>query len=118
MLARPSQAPLLSDLLALIKGYRSLPFGQSREVERGDGHGCRDIQRLHIAAEGDGKSSSGLGADLRGQTSAFIPDRERQLLRRLANLVDRNGLASSRFCGEDLTALLEQTGQPLLLRVR
>lgn len=42
----------------------SFPFGKSREVECGDGHGRRNIEGFYVAAEGDGESSGGLSADL------------------------------------------------------
>jgi len=41
-------------------GPASFPFGKSREVKRGDGHGRRHIEGFYVAAEGDGKSSGGL----------------------------------------------------------
>ena len=45
-------------------GSGSFPFGKSREVECGNGHGRRNIEGFYVAAEGDGKSSGGLPADL------------------------------------------------------
>jgi hypothetical protein len=44
-------------------GRGSFPFGESRKVERGNGHCCRNIEGFYVAAEGDGKSSGGLLAD-------------------------------------------------------
>ena len=41
-----------------------VPFGKSRKVECGDGHGRRNIEGFYVAAEGDGKSSGSLLADL------------------------------------------------------
>lgn len=45
-------------------GSGSCPFGKTREVECGNGHGRRNIKRFYVAAEGNGKSSGGLLADL------------------------------------------------------
>jgi len=45
-------------------GSGLFPFGKSREMECGDGYGCRNIKGLYVAAERNGKSSSGLPADL------------------------------------------------------
>ncbi len=54
----------------------SFPFGKSREIECGNGYGRRNIEGFYVTAEGDGKSSGGLPADLSRQTATFITDSE------------------------------------------
>ena len=44
--------------------FGSFPFRKSGKVERGNGHGGRNIDGFYVAAEGDGESSGGLPADL------------------------------------------------------
>jgi len=89
-------------------GSGSFPFGKARNVECGNGYGSRDIEGLYVAAEGDGKSSSGLPTDLSGQTAAFITDSKDKFPWHLVNLVDRNGLVPCHFCGKDLATLPDQ----------
>ena len=42
----------------------SFPLGKSSEVERGDGYCRGNIKGFHVAAERDGKSSSGMRSNL------------------------------------------------------